>query len=478
MSTPCQREQSNKRVFVLLVLGFAIFYAVQVPSCTVSSDVIVFALRSIAPRPLVHHAYLDDRSLLHGAPLPNYHLAHTVLLWLAYKFVPGWLRESIVPAGLFSALCGGLIVGLTFLLWTRLGLRKREAMAVACVAGIVPSIWYHSLIGEVYVPQLAAVLLFALLFLYSRYFLAALALLLALLVSPLSALLFPLAFLGGWNKRAIKFAAMVGGLAVLGYLAVHMALGSSPLAFIRGIGHEAVARPLPYKLLCLVGILMLNLNVLLFLLLKGLLVCLRERRELLLTLALATAPYLCLPLVSADFLVDKGCFLLPLFWALAMPIGVAIVRGRFLRTGVLLSLVAVTVVTMAVWTLPSQHLASRRAEVGVTLRARFGDGIKVMGDWGTALPVTVSMVGWDYERVASHYFDVSFPSQADFEASGEDSLLIAVGRKGSLRRQAARLPLPGFAVEGYVPKVASADGHLESILANEHLAVYLWTRRH
>lgn len=478
MSISRQREQSNVRVLLLLVLGFAIFYGVQVSSRTVSSDVIVFALRSITPRPILHHAYLDARSLLHGPPLPNYHLGHTVILWLVYKCTPGWLRESIVPAGLFSALCGGLIVGLTFLLWTRLGLRSSEAVAIACIAGIVPSIWYHSLVGEVYVPQLAAVLFVVVLFLYSRFLLAALALLVALLISPLSALSFPLVFLGGWKKSTVRSAALVGAVAVLGYLAVHALSGSSPFAFIEGVGLQAVQRPLPYKLHYLVGILILNLNALLFLLIKGCLVCLRERREQLLTLALATAPYLCLPLVSADFLLDKGCFLLPLFWALAMPIGIATARGRLLRASVLLSLIAVVVVTQAVWTLPSQRLALQRAEVGVALRARFGDGIKVMGDWGTALPIAVSLVGWDYERVASHYFDVACPAQEDVQASGEDSLLIVVGRKDWLRRQVARLPLPGFAVEDCVPKVTGDDGQLQRVLATDQFAVYLWTRRH
>ncbi|MBC7188472.1 MAG: hypothetical protein H5U38_15725, partial [Calditrichaeota bacterium] len=289
---------------------------------------------------------------------------------------------------------------------------------------------------------------------------------------------FPLVFLGGWKKSVVRSAAIVGAVAVLGYMAVHVLLGASPFAFIKGVGHEAVGRPLPYKLLCLVGILIVNLNALLFLLAKGWMVCLRERRAQLFTLALATAPYLCLPLVSADFLVDKGCFLLPLFWALAMPIGIAIAQGKLLRTGVLLSLLAVIVVTVAVWTLPSQRLASHRAAVGVALRARFGDGIKVMGDWGTALPITVSLVGWNYERVASHYFDVSCPAEADLRASGEDSVLIVVGRKGWLRRQVAKLPLPGFAVKDCVPRVPGDDGQLQRVLTTDHLSVYLWTRRH
>ncbi len=466
---------SDWRAFLLLTVAFALFLCVQVLPTTVSPDVIAFALRSTAPKPILGHAYLDARTLLHGTPLPNYHLAHTVLLWLVYRCAPGWLRQSIVPAGLFSALCGGLVVGLTFLIWLRLGLRRAEAASIAVVAGLIPSIWYHGLIGEVYVPQLAAVLLFVALFLNGRYLLATLALLLATLISPLAALSFPLVLLQGCNRRALWRAGLVAGLALLLYVAIHVAVGSNCLRLGHGLDSEAMHRSLGYKLFTFVGLMLLNLHVLIGPLIKGWRLCLRQRKKLLTTLALATAPYLMLPLVSADFLLDKGCFFLPLFWALAMPIGVAVAGMQ--KRWVTACAVGLVMVMQGVWVLPSHHLASKRSEAGIALRTRFGLGVKVIGDWGTALPVAVEIAGWDYDKVASHFFDCAFPGTSDLEATGCDSLLIVVGRKPWLRRQASRLPFPGFKVVEYEPTASQEGQHLQQVLANDHLSVYLWTRR-
>ena len=466
---------SDWRTFLLLTVAFALFLCVQVLPITVSSDVIAFALRSTAPKPILGHAYLDARTLLHGTPLPNYHLSHTVLLWLVYQLAPGWLRHSVVPAGLFSALCGGLAVGLTFLIWLRLGLRRAEAASIAVVAGLIPSIWYHGLIGEVYMPQLTAVLLFVALFLHARYLLAALAMLLGILISPLAGRAFPLVLLHGWNKRLLWRAAWVAGLALLLYVAIHAAVGSNCLQVGHGLRSEAMHRPLGYKLLTFVGLVLLNLHVLIGPLIKGWQLCLRRRKRLLRTLAMATAPHLLLPVVSADFLLDKGCFFLPLFWALAMPIGVAVAEGRT-RRWVIPCAVGLVVVMQGVWALPSYHLAEKRSEAGIALRARFGQGVKVIGDWGTALPVAVEIAGWDYDSVASHYFDCSFPALSDLEATEQDSLLVVIGSKPWLRRLVGRLPFPEFKVAEYKPAVSQEGQQLQQVLANDDLSVYLWTR--
>jgi hypothetical protein len=193
---------------------------------------------------------------------------------------------------------------------------------------------------------------------------------------------------------------------------------------------------------------------------------------------LAAVPHLCLPIISADFLVDKGCFFLPLFWALSMPIGIALAQGRWLRPTVLFGAAGLVVVMQAAWILPSQQLAMRRSEVGAALRARFGQEVKVIGDWGTALPVVVSIAGWDYERVASHYYDRSFPGPGDFAATGEDSLLIIVGKKPWLRRQLGKLPFPGLEAVEWTPPTLADGTQLQQVLDSEHLSVYLWTRGH
>ncbi|MDZ7393100.1 MAG: hypothetical protein ONB25_09440 [candidate division KSB1 bacterium] len=468
----------DRSVFLFLTVGFALFYTVQVPLSTSSADVVAFVLRSNAASPILRHAYLDARTLQGAEPLPNYHLAHTCALWLTYKCAPGWLRHTAAPAGFFSAFCGGLVVGLTYLIWVRLSLCRREAIAAACVAGLIPSLWYHSLIGEVYVPQLACVMLVVVFFLYSRPLLAGIAFLLATLVSPLAALCFPLVLLRGWDKKALRDAIVAGAVALAGYVGTHWAVGNNPLGFLRGLAQEAVAKSVPYKLLSLTGIVALNLHVMLFLLLKGFRAWSGQNKASFLVLLVVVVLHLLLPLVSADFLVDKGCFLLPVFWAVSMPIGLALVcpgRKWWQTLGVL---VVTVTITEAAWFLPSQHFAKATEEVGLLLRARFGQHIKVMGDWGTALPIVATVNGWDYERVATHYYDVPTPGAADLLATGQDSLLVAVGRKPALRRIAGKVPLPGFRVQDHVPHVPSEAGTLEKLFAGENFDIYLWTAPH
>ncbi len=465
----------DRHLFCLLTAGFVLFYAVQVPLATSSADVVAFALRSNAPKPIFAYAYLDARTLQDATPLPNYHLAHTVALWVTYKCFPAWLRQTAAPAGFFSALCGGLVVGLSYLIWLRSGWTKKEAVAAAGVVGFVPSFWYHSLIGEVYLPQIFGVILCVALFLYSRPILAGMALSFAALISPLAVFCFPLLFLAGWSNKRLGNALVVGVVTLVGYAGCHWAIGSNPLGFLQGTDDLAVGKSLLFRLLSLGGIIVLNLHFLLVPLAAGWRTCWRRGKTALVALSAVVGLHLLLPVLSADFLLDKGCFLLPVFWAVSLPLGVGIARsglGRWSTLGLML----VTVLIMeTVWLLPAQRSAKLRSEAGSWLRGRFGQEIKVMGDWGTALPIAAEVSGWEYESVATHFYDVDYPSTGNFFATGEDSLLVAIGRKPTLRRWASRIPLPGFRVSDYVPEVPPGAGNLEQVFTNNSFTVYLWS---
>ncbi|MFC1766745.1 hypothetical protein ACFL6U_32305 [Planctomycetota bacterium] len=78
-------EQIDHRcLFWMLSIVFGVFYAVQIPFHTSNADVLVYSLRSLEPVPITEFAFLDHRYQLGDDPLPNYHLGHTLILWLVY----------------------------------------------------------------------------------------------------------------------------------------------------------------------------------------------------------------------------------------------------------------------------------------------------------------------------------------------------------------------------------------------------------
>ncbi|MCB9247705.1 MAG: hypothetical protein H6613_03800 [Ignavibacteriales bacterium] len=82
------------------------FYALQIPYYTSKPDVIVFAIRALADKPILDFAYLPQETLLDGTVLPNYHLGHTLVLWLVYQIVPVSYSSTIWISGFISALSG------------------------------------------------------------------------------------------------------------------------------------------------------------------------------------------------------------------------------------------------------------------------------------------------------------------------------------------------------------------------------------
>ncbi|MFC1766746.1 hypothetical protein ACFL6U_32310, partial [Planctomycetota bacterium] len=139
--------------------------------------------------------------------------------------MPVGLAHSIWPAGLVSAISGGFIVGLTYQIWIQLRLQRTQAAAIAVVAGLIPSVWYHNLIGEVYSLQLLATLLCLLFFLRGQLILTTLAFLFANLVTPISGLAFSLFLLAYGQKRWIVRAILVGGGGLAVYLLIFQAIG-------------------------------------------------------------------------------------------------------------------------------------------------------------------------------------------------------------------------------------------------------------
>ena len=197
-------RSTPKTIFYSLTGVFFLFYVVQIPWKTTIQDVLLYAGSAIADKPLLFTSYHS------GGPSGNIHLLHSVLLWVVYHLMPTNLYDSIWPAGLLSVISGTTAVGLTFLIWYRLGIQKDTAFLVAVIAGLIPSIWHHNLIGEVYSLELCFILLFLYFYVSEKYIFATIAFLCALLTTQLSAFSFTVVLLAPRTKVNLTRAFFIG----------------------------------------------------------------------------------------------------------------------------------------------------------------------------------------------------------------------------------------------------------------------------
>ena len=472
---------SDARVFTILVALFLAFYAAQVPLSTSNADVLVYSLRASSDLPIVSYAFLDDRYLaqLGLEPLPNYHLAHTVLLWAIYHLVPGGWRESIGPSGLFSSVSGAFTVGLTFLIWVRVGMRREVALLTAILTGLVPSIWYHSLIGEVYALQLCLSLLFVYLFLSRRLLLAGAAFLSSSLVTPLSGLAATCAFLKSRDLDSVSRLFIVGLIALVSYFAVFGILGVEILnIFDVGPGSDG-GRSAVRRVLKFGEIIFLNMHFLTPFVIWGIFICWRDHRSIFYGLLLGAAPQVLVALLLHGGQLESGSFLLLLFWILCLPAGVALCRIRYRRYALAVAVLASAVTTYALWIIPSEAEGRERQEVGVQLRNSASGDLQVLGHWTGAIGVTLGLVGWDLDALSARYLELSFPPEENEllrtdESSGivVETLRPAMG----LSRWYGRIGLTESKGSGRDVVASFRKGGLTLLHESEGMRVYRWDR--
>jgi len=460
-------------ISLLLFLGFALFYILQIPRWTSNADVLVYACRSGVHAPILKYAFLDGRSLLGLVPQANYHLGHTIILWAVYHLMPASLANTIWPAGLVSAVSGAFVVVLTYLIALKLQLARKQALWIAIFAGLIPSLWYHSLIGEVYMLQLFAILLFVYLFLCGKVLLSALAFFFANLVSPLSGLAFSFIFLAGLKKTTIKNGFIVGAVALALFLAVYYLIGSNIMTIFRPLEMDRPDRAILYRIVMLGAFVVLNINFFLIYLFIGGKKLFKNYRSLAVLLIVGILPQFLLLFASSTLFVELGSFQLPIFWALAFPVGIALAESKK-RLYPAIAFVGLLLIVLSVWMLPAQSTGNERYAAGQWLQEVTSSDVKIIGDWGSSIGVTLSYLGWDFEKLSTHYFDRGFPTDEDLQATGEDSLIIVSSKKPVLRELIARLPIPGVAIDRYDPEKSITIGSIKHIYENSALRIYLW----
>lgn len=467
----------NSKIFAVLFILFLIFYTIQIPFYTSKPDVLVFAIRSLEKSPITSYAYLESQTMLGEVSLPNYHLGHTLLLWTFYKIMPNSLATTIWPAGFFSAICGALIIGLTYLIWIQLGINKKKSLLIAVSVGFVPSLWEHSVIGEVYVPQLLFTLLFLYAFLKDRIWLSTFSFMFANLISPLSALSFGLFILKNNNNNLFKKAFTVALTSLLIFLLIHALIGSDLFNLSNPLEINEVGRNIGFRTVVLLFFIIINFNFFLIYLSKGFIKAYREEKQLIVKLIIATLPQLFLIFAGSTFFIELGSFQLPIFWALAFPLGLYLATIDFKSYKFIVALIGLFALSYSLWIQPNNYLGSSREKAGEWLKENNFKDICIIGPWRVGINVLKGRDGFNLDILNKYYFDKPDPTTGDLLSTNKDTLIIAESKKLPLRVYLSELGIPGMHFEHYDPIDKITVGRVEKIFENETVELYIWKKR-
>jgi len=466
----------DSRLSMFLFAVFSLIYILQVPELAANADAIVYYLRSLSDLPILDYAFLDGRVKPDSFPLPNYHLGHTIILWLAYQLSPEGFANGSWLGGCVSALSGGVSVALSFLIWRQLDFSRLVSVCAAVVAGLTPVIWYQSTIGEIYALQLCLSLLFILFFLREQRILSCLAFLFAVLVSPLAGLAFFFLLLAPWNWRNLLHAIMLGATALAAYLAIFFVLDSNILLMFDAIQLNSIERPTGWNSAKFSLVVLANVGLLVVFLISGCQNLLRNRPVILFSIGCAIVPQIGLAFVATQFLRELGCFLLLLFWALSLPIGVGIARTPFKIWKPALAVASSVFLLMLLWISPNSQLSADRTEAGQWLVNNVSEDIKILGDWNNAVILTTERFGSTQEMLTTNLFEAHRPGTRDALMTDENSLIVVAPKRHAFRRWVAKLPVKSLKLKTYDPAVSIQTGKVTQIFENRSLTLHLWTR--
>lgn len=464
------------KISLILFFSFLIFYALQIPYYTSKPDVIVFAIRSLAEKPITDFAYLPQNTLLSGKALPNYHLGHTIILWLVYQIVPLDYSATIWTSGFISSISGALIVVFTYLIWLALGFNKKKSITIAVVVGLIPSFWEQSVIGEVYALQFLFILLFVFAFIKDHVLLSSLFFAYANLVSPLSGLAFGLIFLKGFNKKNIKKSIIVGTLSVIIYGVVYKLIGANLLDLLNPLTAEPEGRGIPYRTIAFIFFIFLNFNFFIYHLIKGMIFSLRDIPIISITLILATIPQMLLIFAGATFFIELGSFQLPVFWALAFPLGYLISSAKINKYYFATALIIAMALSYTLWIRTNVVVGKEREDAGKWLRINDLNNITVIGPWSVGVSVIKGRDGSNLNALKNFYVEKSCPKNCDVEKTNKDELIIASAKKVPLRVAISKLNLDGLQIEEYNPTKDISIGNIKKIYENESVTLFKWEK--
>ncbi|MCB0751581.1 MAG: hypothetical protein KDC52_08920 [Ignavibacteriae bacterium] len=464
------------KISLILFFLFLLFYALQIPYYTSKPDVIVFAIRALADKPILDFAYLPQETLLDGTVLPNYHLGHTLVLWLVYQIVPVSYSSTIWISGFISAMSGAGMVVLTFLIWRSLNFNMFKSLSIALVVGLIPSFWEQSVIGEVYALQYFFVLLFILAFIRDKIILAAIFFMYANLISPLSGLAFGLIFLKGFNQKIIKQAFIVGALAVVLYAIVYLSIGANLLDLLSPPNADPEGRGVVYRTLAFISFVIINFNFFLFHLLKGMKFSLKDNTRISITLILATIPQVLLIFAGATFFIELGSFQLPVFWALAFPLGYYLGSVEVNKYYFGFALFAALTISFMFWIRPNMIVGKEREDAGKWLRVNGYNNTCVIGPWSVGVNIIKGRDGSNLNALEKYYIEKSNPEDIDLEKTHKKKLIIASAKKMPFRVALSKINLKGLGIDQYDPIKEIKIGKVTKLFENDAVSLFKWEK--
>jgi len=139
----------------------------------------------------------------------------------------------------------------------------------------------------------------------------------------------------------------------------------------------------------------------------------------------------CSGLLDSKFLSMNTGFLMLLYWALALPIGIAIVELPHSFFSKALCFLGMATVYVVIWIIPNLSEGLSYAEAGYTVRSEIPDSIKIAGDWQAGVPITLSNMD-GISSGCKGIFSAStrgFPKDSLLLKTGEKSLIIALRKK-------------------------------------------------
>jgi hypothetical protein len=470
---------STRKIFLVLATIFLIFYTIQIPFWTSNPDVIIYSSKASEDKPILKYAFLDEHSLCLSdtKPLPNYHLGHNLILWLIYRILPDSISDnSIWPAGLVSAISGAFFVGLTFLLAMQLKIQKKTTIIISIFAGLIPSIWYHNLIGEVYALQLTLIILFILLFLKNKWVLSSLAFLFSNLVSPLSGLSFTFLLLAPKTKENFIKAFLVGFCALSAYIIIIFLLDLNifDIFNLNLQPNPSRQRSFLWVVFRFCSTIALNFGLLLYYFFYGCISAKEENRRILIALFLAVIPQIVLALSKENFLVELGSFQLILFWAMCFPIGFMISNGVKSKVYFSCSLCGIFLVFIFVWWLPNTQIGKEQYNAGIWLKSNIAEENKIIGPWNCTIGVASARYRGDFNKISNKYINKAEPETDDIEKLGQKSLIIVAKKYGKIRVLLNRLPVIALKIDNYNPIESIQVGSVKHLFENRAVSIFRW----
>jgi len=292
------RHNENYRTALLLFLfSFVLFYAFRIP-VPINVDTALYA-RSIKTfeGPVVHLGYYGIGSLFQS-------------------FLGVFGLTPLQTLGVMSQFFGGIAVSGLYVFSLQITEDHLQSLLAALILMFSGAFWLYSIHGEVYVPQLAFVLLSLISIQKQRPLISSLCLLTAVSITPTSLLaLVPIGYLMHMHRLGKKQEAFFLSPILIAFITIMLLEGPkiiqafasavySPAIFLDGFSHIGLLREAVYRLIKAYG---RSFNLISFFALIGFVVLYRKDRRkwgLTLSLILPFLAYLLnLALFSSDHLI-------------------------------------------------------------------------------------------------------------------------------------------------------------------------------